>query len=283
MNRPVIGLGLLAALSLSLTACPKDKADGDDNQQVMTQSEALEAVDEASVSAQASDLTAASVEISTNFTIGGAVERAAEELRTFVGSQLPCAEITLTGATLHVTYGKKPGNCLYRGHTFFGETELTVARNDDGDVEVDHTWTDFSNGKLKVSGTAKVTWSLANKSRHVVHQLTWTRLSDGKTGVGTGDRTQTALNGDVKVGIREDGNRSWEGQRGRWDLSIQGVEMRWADPVPQAGSFVLATPKDKSVTLSFARVDADTIRVTLTGGRGSFSFNVNSLGIKSSS
>ena len=54
--------------------------------------------------------------------------------------------------------------------------------------------------------------------------------------------------------------------------------MRWRDPVPQAGTYRLATPKGRSVTLSFSRVDADTIAVTLASGDKSFTFNVNSIG-----
>jgi hypothetical protein len=41
---------------------------------------------------------------------------------------------------------------------------------------------------------------------------------------------------------------------------------------------VLRTPKDKTLTLSFDRVDADTIKVTVAGGSHSFTFDVTSLG-----
>ncbi len=276
MIRSTVVVGALGVLSLGLSGCMRDKSD---DEQVMTRSEALEAVDESSIASQAADLTSASIEISTNFTIGSAVANAAEELRAFIATQLPCADVQLTNATLHVTYGAKPGNCIYHGNTFSGETEVTVSRNDDGGVEVDHTWTGFSNGKLKVDGTAKVTWSKAEASRRVEHSLTWTRLADGRTGTGTGDRTQKALDGGIAVGFREDGSRAWEGPKGRWDLGIAGVEMRWADPVPQAGTYTLTTPNDKSLTLSYARVDADTIKVTVASGGRSFSFDVNALGV----
>lgn len=276
MIRSTVVVGALGVLSLGLSGCMRDKSD---DEQVMTRSEALEAVDESSIASQAADLTSASIEISTNFTIGSAVANAAEELRAFIATQLPCADVQLTNATLHVTYGAKPGNCIYHGNTFSGETEVTVSRNDDGGVEVDHTWTGFSNGKLKVDGTAKVTWSKAEASRRVEHSLTWTRLADGRTGTGTGDRTQKALDGGIAVGFREDGSRAWEGPKGRWDLGIAGVEMRWVDPVPQAGTYTLTTPNDKSLTLSYARVDADTIKVTVASGGRSFSFDVNALGV----
>lgn len=264
-----------SSLALLLTACPKDKAA---DSSPMTQVEARDAIDESTVESQASALTASSVEISTNFTIGKAVSEAAAELRTFIGTQLPCAEITLADATLTVKYGAKPGNCVYKGHTFSGSHSITVSKNEDKQVLVDHTWTDLSNGVVKVTGTAHVTWNLEAKFRNVQHDLTWTRIADGRTGHGTGDRTQKPLAGGIAEGIQVDGSRTWTGPAGRWDLTIEGVQMRWADPVPQAGTYRLASPKNRSLELSFRRIDADSIEVTLASGGRSFKFTVNSKG-----
>ncbi|WP_394823146.1 hypothetical protein [Pendulispora albinea] len=267
-------LGLFA-LSLTSSACAKKG-----NDEPLSQSEALEVVEEASLSSQASSLSSASIDISTNFTIGGAVEKAAGELRAFVGSQLPCADTTLIGDALSIVYGAKGGNCTYRGHVFSGKTQVKITRNDSGNVIVDHTWTDFSNGKIKLNGTAEVTWNLQNPSRRVIHHLVWTRLSDGRTGTGTGDRTDAPLDGDITRGVVENGNLGWEALHGRWDLHIQGLEMRWSDPVPQAGTLILETPKDQSVTITYARVDADSIKVMAVCNGRSFSFTVNALGIQ---
>lgn len=269
--KSVVSLFALSVASLTLTACPKDKSEP------MTLAEAREAADESNLSSQAAALTANTVEINTNFTIGGAAKNAAEELRTFVGTQLACAEITLADATLTITYGAKPGNCTYRGNTYSGKHSVTVSRNEERDVVVDHTWTDLSNGKVKVNGTATATWSLANKTRNIKHDLTWTRLSDGLTGRGTGDRTQAALGGDITQGITINGSRTWEGKSGKWELAIEGVEARWKDPVPQAGVYRLASPKNRSISVSFSRVDEDSIKVTVKSGDKSFSFNVNSV------
>jgi len=60
-----------SSLALLLTACPKDKAA---DTTPMTQAEAHDALDESTVESQASALTTSSVEISTNFTIGKAVQ-----------------------------------------------------------------------------------------------------------------------------------------------------------------------------------------------------------------
>ncbi len=262
----------LFPIAVFLGGCPADKEEG------MTAGEALQALDEASLSSQAASLTSGTVEIATNFTIGQAVEKAAGELRSFIASQLPCAEIELNVGRLDVTYGAKEGNCTYHGNTYSGKHTIEVERADDGDVLVSHRWTDLSNTKVKLSGTAEVTWSLKNKERNVKHDLTWTRLRDGRTGKGSGDRTQRPLDGKILTGISIDGARAWEGERGRWDLSVNNVEMRWSDPVPQSGSYVLASPKGKNATLAFGRVDEDTIKVSLSSGDNDFSFNVSKLG-----
>jgi hypothetical protein len=49
--------------------------------------------------------------------------------------------------------------------------------------------------------------------------------------------------------------------------------------VPQAGSYTLTTPFDKTVSMSFSRVDDDTIKVTVTGPKHEFNFNVSKLGV----
>jgi hypothetical protein len=258
------------ALPVVLLAC---------NQETLTRDEALDALNESALETQASAVTAGPIEISTKFTIGGAVANAAAELRGFLAAELPCAKVTLQGGTITTEWGATAG-CTYKGTTYTGTSSVTIQRTDASTVEVDHTWTDLNNGKVKVSGTAHVTWSATEHSRHVVHQLVWTRLSDDRTGTGSGDRTQTLLDPEAGIsgGIRIDGNRHWSGPRGEWDLAITGVEVRLQDPVPQAGSYQLTTPKNKSVTLSFARQAADVIRVTLAGPKRSFSFDVRQTG-----
>lgn len=263
------------ALPVVLLAC---------NQDGLTREEAVDALTESALESQASAVTAAPIEISTNFTIGSAVANAAAELRNFLVAEVPCANITIQGNTVTTVWGATAG-CTYKGQTYTGTSSVTIQKTDAATLEVDHTWTDLSNGKVKVTGTAHVTWSATEHSRHVVHQLTWTRLSDNRTGTGSGDRTQTLLDPTQGLmgGIRIDGNRHWSGQSGQWDLAITGVEVRLQDPVPQAGSYQLTTPANKNVTLSFARQAADVIRVTLTGPKRSFSFDVRETGTVSDS
>lgn len=269
-------IAALSSMVVFLAGCPKQKDDGP-----MTQAEAKAALEESTVDSQAAALTTSSVEVGTSFTIGKGVREAAAEIRDFVQSQLACAEITLVDAKLTVVYGAKPGNCTWKGHTISGTHSMTVAKTD-GLVEVDHEWKDLSNGVVKVSGSAQVTWSFDAKTRRVEHDLTWTRLRDGKTGRGTGDRTQRPLDGGVAEGIQVDGNRTWTGPAGRWDLAIEGVKMRWEDPCPEAGSYRLVSPKGRSLAVSFSRVDEDSIEVTLKNDSENatreFKFTVNAIG-----
>lgn len=244
--------------------------------QALTREEANEALEESQLSTQALNLTGSTVEISTNFKIGDAVEAAATELRSFYASQLPCAEVTVTQGSLRVEYGVN-GTCLYKGQRFSGTHQVTISKNDQDEVIVDHVWEDLANAQVEVSGTATVTWNFADPSRHVVHHLDWTRLSDGRTGTGTGDRVQKPLSGGLFEGISIDGNRTWDGAAGHWDLDIDQAQIRWIDPVPQAGTYTLETPYDKAIALSFERLDSTTIKVTVTGPNKSFDFTVKSL------
>lgn len=245
--------------------------------QGLTRSEAAAALEEAELSSEATALTSSSIEISTNFTIGDAVEDAAAELRSFVESQLPCAEVTLEGSALTVEYGANPGSCTYRGQRYAGVHQISVMRNRMDDVVVEHRWEDFHDERISVSGTATVTWSASEQSRHVVHELTWTRTSDGRTGTGSGDRVQRPLEEGLSSGFRVNGNRAWEGEAGTWSLAIEDVEMRWIDAVPQAGRYLLTTPADKMASLTFTRQDDTTIRVTITSGAREYDFDVTTL------
>jgi hypothetical protein len=257
---------------LVLTGCPREK------EEALTAGEAQQALEQARDAGQAEGLTSASVDIATNFTIGQAVKDSAAELRTFIGSQLPCADVKLEDAKLTVVYGARSGNCSYRGHEFSGTHEISIERNDDASVEVHHEWIDFSNGVIELDGSADVTWNFADKTRRVQHESHWKHLASGRIGTGSGDRVQSVLAGGLAEGIQIDGARAWDGEQGHWDLAIDGVQMRWNDPVPQSGSYTLTTPFQKSVSMSFERVDDDTIRVTVAGPNREFSFTVSKLG-----
>ena len=258
--------------ALLLTACPWERDES------LTQAQAREALEQVRWASEAESLTTGVVQLSTEFTIGQAAEAAAEELRSFVESQLPCAEVELTGERLEVTYRARPGDCTYRGQTYSGTHATTVTRSDEDVVVVDHEWMALSNGRIELDGAAQVTWDLGEGTRRVVHEANWTVLATGESAVGSGDRIQRALDGGLAEGFRVDGSRAWTTDRGRWDLAIDGVEMRWIDPVPQAGSYTLVTPDDKSLALSFERLDDTTVAATVSSGQRQFRFEVSSAG-----
>lgn len=241
----------------------------------LTREEAAEAVEEAKLFAQATAVVGATIELNSEFTIGGAVEAAAESLRDFLAEELPCAAVEVTGATLSIEYGALDGDCSYRGMDYSGTHEVTISKTDAGSLVVEHEWTSLSNGVVEVTGTAEVTWAGGDDpSRRVVHALEWTRISDGRSASGSGDRTQRALDGDLELGLLVDGKASWEGDSGAWSLTIDEVGMRWRDPVPESGSYTLDTPFDKSLSLAFERTEATTVRLTASSGSRSYDWDV---------
>src|SRR4051812_25726092 len=159
-HRSALAIPVLFAVPVLVTAC---------NQDGLTRDEAAQALTESSIESQASALTVAPVEISTKFTLGAAVEAAAQEVRGFLAAELPCAKISLEGATVTTEWGGAGGSCAYRGVTYSGTSSVTIKRTDSATLEVDHTFSDLSNGAVKVNGTAHVTWSASEGSRHVVH------------------------------------------------------------------------------------------------------------------
>lgn len=260
---------LIALFALAVPACQE--------QDELTNAEAKTAVSEAALEGEAASVVSTPIEISTNFTIGKALKDAATELRGFIASQLPCATVTIVDNSITTVWGSTAG-CTYKGVTLTGTSKVTIAKNDDGTVQVDHVWTDLSNGRVKVTGTANVTWSRADASRHVKHDLNWTRLSDGKTGRGTGDRVQRLLNPDQGLagGIGIDGNRTWTSNGKKWDLAITGIELKLSDPVPYDGKYTLTNPAGKLLTIEFTCRSETEIVVEVSGGARRFSFVVRS-------
>jgi hypothetical protein len=267
-----VGIGIVLALALS--ACPRGGA--------LTAGEAQQALEESAAASQAEGLMGTSADLATSFTLGAGVEQSVDELRAFLAAQLPCAEVSIEGATLTVTYGVNPGTCTYRGHELSGVARITISSNgeEDGDMAfVEHEWLALSNGLVSLDGTATVAWDFAAQTRRVTHETRWTSLRTGRVVEGAGDRVQQRVSEDGVAGIRVDGSRSWEGERGSWELDIDGVRMRWADPIPDMGTYTLSTPFDKTLSMSFARVDEDTIRVTVASGERDFDFTVSKLGV----
>ncbi len=261
----------------------------------LTQQEAQEAVESANLASSVEALTRDVLAISTSFELGQAVEQAAEELRAFAASQIPCSDASLEGNQVTIDFGVLEDACAYRGRTYAGVVMITVGASTvvsdgfaSGTLEVHHDWQGFTDGKITLDGEADVTWSTAEQSRRVKYMGTarFGSLVEGaepeSTLVVRGDVTQRLLNPDqgLRAGLEIDGTRRWHLEEGRtWKLEVENVEVRGQDPVPQAGRYVLTTPSGKEVTMVFARASANTVRINVAGPRNrSYDIDVISLG-----
>ena len=244
----------------------------------LTASEARLAVEELALTSEGSELVSVTVDLSTGFTIAEGVEMAAQALRDFAASQVPCSTVTLTAASVSIDFGALGDVCTYRGQTYAGKITWTVTSATLATVEIDHVWEGFRNSRASLTGSAHVTWDLVARTRHVEHTADW--VIDGRALHATGDRTQSLLDEAAGVlgGLRLDGDRSWTSETGKWDLAIEDVQVLWDWPLPVAGRYVLTNPDGKHLTLAFEKLDAVTVRATLSGGRRTYVFNVSRFG-----
>lgn len=237
----------------------------------MSALEAFEALVEVNQSARGEQATSGVIEVSTDFTIGDAIEAAAQTIAEFWESQVDCTEVTVEGNTATIDYGTLEDTCVYNGYTYAGVSTVTVESTAAGDLEVLHTWTGFSNGDVAVDGDAVVTWSGEDVTRRVVTEHTWTDLADGTTVDVWGDHVQGKLDESLSVwdsGFTMEGTREWLADSGQWLLDMSDLELRMVDPAPQAGSLVVTSPAGKVLEILYERVDEDTIQATLVGLRG---------------
>lgn len=244
-------------------------------QQDATRAEMRQALLETTVQGLGMGMESEIIELTTSFTIGKGVEAAFEELRDFVSSQVPCSTVTLEPGKLSIDFGDLADTCTYRGRTYAGVVTVELEAQGDSYL-VTHTYDGLTGGTVTLDGTADVTWT--GTTRNVVTDLSF--VSDDRTVEVEADRTQvfSSCADATAVCVDIDGHRMWTGPAGQWDMSIAGVHIRSIDPVPESGTYTLLTPKDKEVEMSFARVDEDTIRVTLSSGLRSFDFDVTKSG-----
>jgi len=216
-------------------------------------------------------------EITTSFTIGGGVAEVAQEIQAFAETQAPCSTVTGADNTLTIDFGVLDDACTYRGHTYAGIVTIEISLDGAATI-IDHTYADFTNGNITMNGDKKVTYS--EQSRRVVTDYEF-ETEDGELITTSSDRLQTLLDESAGIlgGIEINGDRSWTGESGDWELNIDGVELRWIDPVPQSGVYSLVTPRDKTITMSFERVDDDTIAVIVDGGRNTKTYHVTTAGM----
>lgn len=269
MTRPAAFFAFAPAIAL--TGCFEGGA--------LTPAESREAVEAVAISNAGAALTGEAVEISTSFTLGDAWEQAVENTRDFYESQIPCSEVTVSERTVTIDFGELGDLCTYNGRTYAGVQSMSFDRVGNGQAEVTHAFDGFTNGITTLDGSALVTWDFDSKTRRVVHDADWTNL-DGEVLTATGDRTQSMVDESAGLveGIQIDGERGWLWKDSTWTLEIDAVQVRAQDPVPQSGSYVLTTPSDKELTMTFERLDEDTIEVVVDGGRTPRTYRVSSTG-----
>jgi hypothetical protein len=245
--------------------------------------EALDALDQVNRSGRGEQATADAIEISTDFTIGGALEQAAQTIAAFWDSQAPCTEVTVEGALVTVDYGTLDDDCRWNGKTFAGVNTVEVASTTLGELEVDHTWDGFTNGEVTVDGGALVNWSGTDLTRRVETEHTFTEEATGDQIDVVGDHVAGRIDEQVPVwqsGFTLDGWREWTTDRGAWSLTMEGLELMLLDPAPQAGTSVVTAPNGKTLTIEYGRVDDDTVSATLIGVRGGDRvYHVSRLGV----
>ncbi|MEZ4317723.1 MAG: hypothetical protein R3F61_09465 [Myxococcota bacterium] len=226
--------------------------------------EAAAALQQSARSSEGTNATQEPIEVSTDFTIGSALQDAAAELEVFWDSQAGCNEVTRDGNTLNIDWGELGDGCVYNGHTFAGLTAITVEKTEASDLAVKHEWFGFRNEDVTVDGQADVTWSSEARTRRVITEHTWT-ATDGET---------ADVQGDHEFGVRDgsgftlDGTRDWQTDKGEWHLDMVGIGFRLQDPLPEEGSYVVTNPAGKVLDLTFTRLDEQTIEAVLTGVRG---------------
>lgn len=230
-------------------------------------------------SARGEALVTEPIEVSTSFTMGEAVEDAAEALREFWAAHAACATVTRDGASVTIDHGTLDDGCLYEGRPFAGTHVVTVSKNDADDVVVEHEFSGFGTDRVTLDGLATVTWGGAGEGRRVVHDFDWT-TADGASFTGTGDRTVQLLDPEAGLagGVVVDGTRTVVADRGTWEVTIDGIEARPQDPVPQAGSWTVAAPTGRAATATFTRLDDDTIEVVMSDGDASYTWHVTTDG-----
>lgn len=215
------------------------------------------------------------IELTTSFTLGQGVQAAAEEIRDFVESQVPCSTVTVQPGQVSIDFGDLGDSCVWRGRTYAGVVTVGIELPGDG-ARVTHTYEGFTGGRVTMDGTAVVDWNDA--VRHIVTDMTF--ATDDETVEVQSDRTQgfARCEGVEAVCVTVEGDRHWQSSRGEWDMSIEGVEARSIDPVPEAGSYTVVNPEGREIAMSFSRIDEDTIQVEIEGGRRPFIFEVTASG-----
>ncbi len=195
-----------------------------------------------------------------------------DHMRGLIASQLPCSTLEDLGEnTLRITFGTAERPCTFRESSWSGVVTVSYESTDDATI-ITHAYDGVTNGKVQFDGTSEVTRT--DEQRHIVNEFTF----QGRRGTfsSSSDRIHTPMPGGL--GVHIDGTRDVERPTGIAHVDIIEVEIARGDVVPQDGSYVRTAPDGREMTMTFARLDADTIEVTIVGGRHDRVFEVDAGG-----
>lgn len=245
----------------------------------MTVREAVEGLEQVMASGIPSAITSDPIEVSTEFTIGGALEAAADELAAFWQSQAPCSTVTVTLASVDVDYGDLADRCTWRGRSYGGLHSIDVGSTLPEALDLVHGWRAFTDGVHTLDGITNVSWDGASDARRVQTDLRWTDAQGTRTDV-TGDHVYGLVSpaDGLSGGITQQGVRAWETLEGTWLLDMTGIVFRLDDPLPEAGSYQLTNPDGKQLDLAFQRLDDETIQASLSGAVWPLVFDIDKRG-----
>lgn len=264
-----LALFFLATTSSLFLACGTD----DD---FLTTEEVDAAIDSVVLIGQARQAIDDATAMSTAFTVGDGLAAAVDAVRTFVESEAPCANVDAgTAGQLTIDFGTVADACTYRGRQYAGGLVVGLEAAGGG-IAITHTYTNFSNGVVTIDGEADVAWNGGARAITAQYEL------DGTTRDLSVTENRTSLYRNESMGpaggIEIEGERSWTGSLGSWEMQIENVEVRPVDPVPYAGRYSLVTPRDLPASMDFSRVDDTTIEMVFTGPKNQYTYRIDADG-----
>jgi hypothetical protein len=238
----------------------------------ISESDARSIVDQVNLVSRSDIANVELIEVSTDLTVGERIEAIVDRWHAFWISQAPCNEVTFDGDVITVDFGELEDECVYAGETYSGVDRITLTQIADAeaDLRVDHEWSAFTNGEVRIDGTTGVTWSLAGL-KALDNVLTITNFVDQTVIDLEGHHTFERLDPDLPAregGFEVNGDRSWDDGSGEWTASLNELQLMFDDASPFAGNVVITSPAGVQFTVVYSRVDDDTTRATVTGSMG---------------
>jgi hypothetical protein len=226
----------------------------------------------------------------------------AEDLAAFIESQAACSTVVEDGDTVTVDFGDVNDDCTYQGHTYGGVMVATIAESEgvliatlqlDGLTDGIATLTgevyiDLAESKRLIASDVHISMTGGCLGGERAEHAEDEGARDDRRGPPhegeegerhgpppgpppesdvVGERVQVPLDGSFEIGVIENGSRTMSAEGGDAEITTVDLATRAGEIIPESGSITMVGPPG-TMTISFARIDADTIEVTLDGPRG---------------